>query len=192
MATLTTHKRMTQEEFRRMPEGPPYYELEQGELILVPSPKNRHQTLLALLFTAVYQFVTQHNLGIVTMEVDVYFPDGNVYIPDMAFLGNARRDLLDPTDDKIHGVPDLAVELLSEDRARDRVRKARVYLANGVEWRWIVDPNCLTIEEYQATPEGYVLVAAVDVGEAFHPRLFAGLTLDLAALLGETPPASQA
>jgi len=37
--------------------------------------------------------------------------------------------------------PHLAVEILSSDRARDMIRKARKYAAAGLERYWIVDPG---------------------------------------------------
>jgi hypothetical protein len=43
MAT-TGAKRMTLEDFRALPEGPPYYEYEEGELILVVSPRPNIRT----------------------------------------------------------------------------------------------------------------------------------------------------
>jgi Uma2 family endonuclease len=53
-----------------------------------------------------------------------------------------------------------------------------------VAWYWIIDGETLAIEEYRATPEGYVRVASVIAGEEFRPALFPGLTINLTALLG--------
>jgi Uma2 family endonuclease len=53
---------------------------------------------------------------------------------------------------------------------------------------WIVDSDTLTIEEYHATPEGYLRTASIAAGEEFHPRLFPGTGMNLTALLGVTPP----
>ena len=50
---MTGTKRMTLEEFRAMPEGPPYYEYEEGELILVASPTPEHQDVVGILWQAV-------------------------------------------------------------------------------------------------------------------------------------------
>jgi Uma2 family endonuclease len=186
MATTGT-KRMTLEEFRAMPEGPPYYEYEEGELILVASPTPEHQDVVSELSHVLRQFVRQHQLGRVFMEVDVYLPDGRGYIPDLSYLSNERMHLLSPTDRKLHGSPDLAVEVTSSAPARDRVHKFRVYYGNGVPWYWIIDANTLAIEEYQATPQGYLRTASVASGEEFRPQLFPGLMINLQALLGVEP-----
>ena len=74
--------------------------------------------------------------------------------------------------------------------ARDRVHKFRVYYANSVTWYWIIDSNTLAIEEYHATPQGYLLMASVAAGEEFRPQLFPSLVINIAALLGVAPPAS--
>lgn len=188
MTTVAVKKPMTLAEFERLPVGPPYVEFEEGELIPVPSPTPDHQDVVDALVQVVRQFVRQHDLGRLFREVDVYLPDGRVYVPDLCFLAADRLNLLSPIDRKIHGAPDLAVEVISSDTGRDRVVKFRIYHANGVPWYWIVDPDSLSIEEYHATPEGYVRVSSIAAGETFTPRLFPGLSLDLAALLGLTPP----
>jgi Uma2 family endonuclease len=84
----------------------------------------------------------------------------------------------------------LVVEVTSSTPARDRVHKFRVYHSNGVPWYWIIDSNTLAIEEYHATPQGYLRIASVAVGEEFRPQLFPSLVINLAALLGVEPPAS--
>jgi Uma2 family endonuclease len=170
---MTGTKRMTLEEFRAMPEGPPYYEYEEGELILVASPTPE-----------------QHQLGRVVREVDVYLPDGRGYLPDLSYLSNERMHLLTPTDRKLHGSPDLVVEVTSTAPARDRVHKFRVYYGNGVPWYWIIDANTLAVEEYHATPQGYLRTASVAPGEEFRPQLFPGLMINLQVLLGVEPGTS--
>jgi Uma2 family endonuclease len=189
MATTSTQQ-MTLEEFRALPEGPPYYEYEEGELILMASRTPEHQDVVGALWNVLWQFVRQQQTGRVVMEVDVYLPDGRGYIPDIAYLSPERLHLLNPTDRKVHGSPDLVVEVTSSTPARDRVHKFRVYYGNGVPWYWIIDSNTLAIEEYHATPQGYLRTASVVPGEEFQPQLFPGLTLNLASLLGVTPPVS--
>jgi Uma2 family endonuclease len=191
MATTGT-QRMTLEEYRALPEGPPFYEFEAGELIMVASPTPEHQDVVGVLWHWLWQYVRQKRLGRVFRELDVYLPDGRGYIPALAFLVTDRLHLLSATDRKIHGSPDLVVEVTSSVPERDRVHKFRVYYDNGVSWYWIIDSNTLAIEEYQATPQGYLPTASIAAGEDFSPQLFPGLTLNLAALLDFTPPSSPA
>jgi len=177
--------RMTLEEFRALPEGPPYYEFEEGKLIPMGSPTVEHQDLVGELASLLRRFVRERKRGRVCMEVDVYLPDDRVYIPDISFVSTERvDDLLGFPDRKIHGAPDLVVEVTSSNPERDRVRKFRVYYENGVPWYWVVDGETLAIEEYRATPEGYLRVGSTEAGEVFRPKLFPELSIDLAALVG--------
>ncbi|MDB5302337.1 MAG: hypothetical protein JWO87_4000 [Phycisphaerales bacterium] len=185
--------RMTMREFQALPEGPPYFEFERGELIPMVSPTSRHQDLMFVLTRALKDFTLQRRLGRVFFDVDVYLPDDeHGYIPDITYLSVAKLHLHhEAGDQKIHGAPDLIVELVSTDTHRDRVEKFRAYYDNGVAWYWMVDSKDLTIEEHQWTPEGYLRTATVATGEDFRPRLFDGLIINLAAMLKTSlPPAN--
>jgi Uma2 family endonuclease len=185
-------KRITLEEFVAMGEGPPYYEFEDGQLIprnggTDPrvSPKSRHQKMLLRLAAPMDHYVNENNLGEVFIEVDVYMSDGKLYIPDITFVAVSGNAHLAPADDKIHGAPELVVEILSENAQRDQVYKRRAYQQNGVRWYWIIDTGLLTLEEFQFLPDGSTLTNLVIAGEDFLPACFPGLTLNLAALMGE-------
>jgi Uma2 family endonuclease len=185
-------QRMTMREFQALPEGPPFFEFERGELIPMVSPTSRHQDLLFVLTRVLKDFTLQHRLGRVFLDVDVYLPDDeHGYIPDITFLSAANAHLHhEAGDQKIHGAPDLVVELVSADTHRDRVEKFRAYYDNGVTWYWMVDSKDLTIEEHQWTPQGYLRTATVAAGEDFRPRLFDGLVINLSTLLkADRPPA---
>ena len=164
----------TLEDFNAIPEGPPYYEYEEGRILLVASTTIDHEDILDALTIRVKPFVVQNKLGRMFRAVDVYLPDGRVFIPDMGFLSSAKLNCVSPTDRKIHGAPTLVIEVVSSDSARDRVHKFKVYFENGVEWYWLITQE-LAIEEYQATPQGYVRTASIEAGEAFRPGVFPGL-----------------
>lgn len=187
--TVTAPKQQaTLADFERLPEAPPYYEFENGEILQIPSPTPEHQDIVSELSTTTRRFARANQLGRVFMEVDVYLPDGRVYVPDISFLTSEHLDCLSPIDRKIHGVPDLCVEIISQNENRDRVTKFRVYHRNGVLWYWLIDPLTLVIEEYRLTSEGYARSASVDAGEVFSPGVFPSLQINLADLLGVTLP----
>jgi Uma2 family endonuclease len=112
------------------------------------SPTPEHQDIVGELFHVLRPGVRAGSLGREVMEVDVYLPDGRGYIPDLCFLSTCRMHLLNPSDRKIYGAPDLVVEITSSVPGRDRVHKFRVYYDNGVPWYWIIDSETLAIEEY--------------------------------------------
>ena len=177
--------KLTLEDFNALPEGPPYYEFEEGALIELHSPTVTHQDITALLFVLVRARAHEAGLGRAFMNVDVYLPDGRVLIPD---LGVARYEHFSPVDGKVHGKPALVVEVTSSDEARDRAHKFHVYYDNGIEWYWLISQS-LIVEEYHHTPEGYARVSTTAPGEVFRPQFLPGFNVNLADLLGETEPA---
>ncbi len=179
----------TLEDFECLPVAPPYYEFEEGKILLMASPVPNHQDIVAEVTVASRRFVQKQGLGRVFMEVDVYLPDGRVYVPDISYLTTEHLDYVSPVNQKIYGAPDLCVEVVSQDNARDRVKKFKVYLSNGVLWYWLIDPTTLIIEEYRLTGDGYLRTASIAAGETFAPGVFPGLEINLAELLGVTPPA---
>lgn len=176
--------RLTLAEFHALPEGPPYYEFECGELIPMNRPHERHQKLLLRLGSVVDDHVTRNRLGSLWPEVEVDLTPERGYVPDLAFLATEHLERV--TDEGlIAGAPDLVIEITSPStRHRDRVTKLHAYRQAGVPWYWIVDPDDLTVEEYRLTPEGYLVAQSSAPGEDFQPGLFPGLTINLAELLG--------
>jgi Uma2 family endonuclease len=184
--TPTHPKRVTLEEFWRIPEGPPNFEFEDGELIPMVSPHGNHQEILSVLLVALRPHIIQNKLGKIWPEIDVHLPNVNrVYIPNLVYLSAANMAIFTQPDGKIHGTPDLVVELLSPStKRRDRTTKQKVYQKAGVRWYWIVDVDDLTIEELKLTPDGYLIAQSIPRGHKFAPGLFPGLEIDLAELMG--------
>jgi Uma2 family endonuclease len=187
MATAATRP-YTIEDWKALPEGRPYFEYEEGELIPMASPTPEHQDVVNELGYLLRHFVQQQQSGRVFVELDVFLPDGRGFIPDFSFLSTGRLHLVDPIDRKIHGAPDMVGEVTSSDPARDRQHKFQVYYANGVMWYWLIDAETLAVEEYQAAPQGYQLVTSAAGGAEFRSQAFPGFAVNLAALLG--PPLS--
>lgn len=183
--TQPISQRMTLEEFRQLPEGPPYYEFEEGEVIPMPAPHGKHQEILMEVLIVMNQHVKMNRLGKVWPGIDVEFATlDKSYIPDIVYLGMEHLDRHDEEDGKMHGAPDLAVEIVSKyGVGRDRVVKFNTYFTAGVSWYWIIDPYSLIIEEYHAEEKGYTRTAAAAEGEAFRPQAMVGLEFNLQELL---------
>lgn len=175
--------RYTLADFESLPVGPPNYEYDEGEIVPVASPTLDHADIVDVIVAKLKDYARAHRSGRAFREIDVYLPDGKVFIPDAGFLSHDNLSLLG-ADGKIHGAPDLVVEITSSDVARDRIRKFVVYHSNGVDWYWIVDQDTLEIEEYTAAEKGYVLNSRTGRGETFRPALFPGMEINLAEGLG--------
>ena len=179
---------ITLDEFRALPEGPPHFEFEQGEMVPMASPNRRHQEILLNLSFALRQRLNTHRTGRFWIELDTELPNGRVYIPDIVYLSDDHLDRLSDADGKIHGIPDLVVEVVSQHSSgRDRVVKFNAYLDADVPWYWIVDPDALIIEEFRNVSGRYVRTVGAAMGETgrevFQPEALPGLEIDTRALL---------
>jgi Uma2 family endonuclease len=175
--------KMTKQEFKQLPEGPPYYEFEYGEVVEVSRAKPKHNTLKGLLFATLDAFICKRGLGIVFPCSEVDLTADLTYAPDITFIRQQRASIYDEENDEIVGVPDLVVEIYSTHRSRDRVKKFNEYLKVGVEWYWLIDPVELTVEEYHLANGHYVCASSVAAGEVFRPGVFEGLEIDLQTMM---------
>lgn len=183
-APSEARRTMTQAEFRQLPEGPPDFEFEYGVLIPMPRPHGRHQDIVAALVRTLPVYVARNGLGRCWVEIDVELSDTLTYVPDLVFLAAEHLRRYSNEDGKIHGVPDLVIEVVSRHNpGRDRVTKFNNYLAVGVPWYWLVDAESLVVEEYRVEAGRYVRTAAAETGQVFHPEVFPDLELNLRSLL---------
>ncbi len=127
------------EAFELMPEGT-LCQLINDVLIMSPAPNTPHANAQNEIFNTLYNYVKKHQLGkVYSPVVDVYLNEKNVYQPDILFISNARKDIIKKRG--IYGVPDLVIEILSEDRNYDLKKKKLVYEQSGVKEYWVVDPE---------------------------------------------------
>ncbi|HYT59340.1 MAG TPA: Uma2 family endonuclease, partial [Haliangiales bacterium] len=97
---------MTVHDYRELPEGPPYSQLIEGDLVMSPSPDLFHQDILLSLARIIGNYLETNPLGKVAIAPsDVCLTDLNVYQPDFYFVSNARKSIL--TEQGAEGAPDL-------------------------------------------------------------------------------------
>jgi Uma2 family endonuclease len=135
----------TAEDLLGMPEDGKCYEVIGGELVVSPSPTERHQRVLMELLFHFQQFVREAGLGAVyAAPLDVQLGLYDVVQPDLVVVLKEHRDRIQS--DGIHGAPDIVVEVISPgSRGTDRVRKSAVYAEAGVKEYWLVDPDAQSI-----------------------------------------------
>ena len=160
------------------------YQLLEGELIMAPSPSEKHQSTLLFLSMALYEFVTRHSLGRVWFApFDVVLSQYDVVQPDLLFVSNSRSRIV--TEANIQGAPDLVVEVLSPGSAEyDRGYKQTVYGRVGVREYWLVDPETGTIEVLTPADQRLMLHASYRRGETLTSPLLAGLEIELDSIFG--------
>jgi Uma2 family endonuclease len=148
-----------------MPDDGNRYELIEGELYVSKAPGLAHQWTSGEILYSIRSFLGRNPIGRVTVTPGVIFSNVNAVIPDIVFMS---FDTLDATvkEDRIHGAPDLAIEVLSpgsDNARRDRVAKRYAYAKFGVKEYWIVDPVARTIEIY--VHDGNSLALSATLGE---------------------------
>jgi Uma2 family endonuclease len=155
-------------------------ELIDGELIVSPSPRVRHQEIVGVLFNALWNHVHDHGGGrVFVAPLDVLLSDMNVLEPDIFFVAESQLEII--TEPNIKGVPALVIEVLSDPRI-DRVRKRDVYARFGVPEYWIVDPDADRVETYRLRGEAYGKPEILEPGEALTYEALPDFTIDLASL----------
>jgi Uma2 family endonuclease len=173
---------LTYDDYAALPEDGRRYELYEGELIVTPAPRPRHQSVLGNLHLLTAEHVRQHGLGEVYLSpIDVILSRITVLQPDLVYLDTARLGLV--TERAIEGAPTLVVEVLSPSTdARDRSNKQALYARHGVPYYWIVDPAAQTVQALRLVGESYEAVGTLD---ATTPRALpplSDLTLDPVAV----------
>ena len=96
------------------------------------------------------------------------------------FAGNPGISLSQSFEERLHGPPDLAVEILSASNAeRDRIVKRDLYRQYGVPEYWIVDPDAQTIEVLSLESGEWRLHGIFGKSEELASPILPGLRLSL-------------
>ena len=130
---------------RALPDDGKRYEVVDGELLVTPSPRSRHQRAVALLYRAIAGYVEAEDLGEALFSpADIELDPRTLVQPDVFVHAGIIRDWND-------GTPLLlAVEVLSPSTARpDRTTKRRRYQQAGIPEYWIVDMDARVIERWR-------------------------------------------
>ena len=172
--------RVTREDYRRLPEGPPYYELIDGELVEMSRPIRVHYRLAAFLIEILNPYARKVG-GELAPEPNLYLPGiEEVYHPDLVYVARAHRRMC--KDDGIYGVPDMICEILSPNTWRtDRYRKLPDFRRTGVPNVWLIQPDVVAVEEYVLAEDGsYRQNAVLQAPAEWRPAVFPGLVISLA------------
>jgi Uma2 family endonuclease len=145
-------RKVTYEEFLKFTaNSEERYELIDGEIYMLASPKVTHQSIVGLLYGEFYKyfegksctpFVSPYDIK---LEVDNKM---NVVQPDLGVICNLEE--FTDEEDRYMGIPTLVVEVLSKSSVtRDMVRKLNIYMLSGIEEYWIIDSFNETAKVYR-------------------------------------------
>ncbi len=154
----------TYADYARLPDNGMRYEVIEGELFMSPAPRPVHQEMILNLASEMHFFLKKAKKGKVFVSpIDVVMGDLATPVqPDIVFI---RQERLAMVGDRIEGVPDLLVEVLSPgSRVMDRREKFELYAQVGVAEYWLVDPDECLVEVYVLRGQAYALLGQF-VGE---------------------------
>jgi len=125
-----------------------------GELICMAPPRPKHNVAMGNLYSAFSSFLKGKRCQTFIETGFVHFSEKDMYIPDVMVV--CTPEII--KDDGIHGVPDLAIEVLSPSTAKfDKGHKKDTYEKHGVKEYWIVDADSCRIEVHLLEDGKYVL-----------------------------------
>jgi Uma2 family endonuclease len=178
-----TQTRITAAEFAQLPETNIPTELIHGEVIVSPTPKDTHQTLVYRLA----KLVEQLSMGrgeVRISPLDVYLDEHNVVQPDVFWVSGGESRCQLGTDDYWHGAPDLVIEVLSPGTARrDRGEKFQLYEEHGVRGYWLVDPDAAYVEVWQQAENRFHRVGVFGPEGSFTSAVLGGEPVGLKQVL---------
>jgi Uma2 family endonuclease len=146
-------KPWTRADVLALPDDGNRYELVDGELLVSPSPRWRHQLALGNLFQLVAPYVRSRCLGTAMFSpADLDLRSGQLVQPDL-FVAR-WIDGQKPSEWEEVGIPVLVAEILSPSTAHfDRNIKRRRYQRSGVPTYWVVDLNAKRVEQWTPADE---------------------------------------
>ncbi len=161
MATVET-RRMTADEFWEWANRPEnqdkLYELDQGEVVAMPTPGELHGVLCSMIAHLLWGYVFRRGAGYVcgndTGLLVQRDPD-TLRGPDVMLFDEPRR--LESLSKKFStGLPKLVVEVLSPHDSPGKVnRRISQYLRRGVPLVWLVDPDPRIVTVYRPGKDMY-------------------------------------
>ena len=172
----------TERDYFALPDTNRYVELSNGRIIMPPHPTDRHQAAVMELAFRLRTFVLERGLGIVRIApLPVRLWPGKIREPDIFFLSKEHADR---AGEKVYGVPDLVIEVLSGGTEEvDRGDKYFEYAKAGVREYWIVDPDKHKIEIYILRGSVYQLWERFVSGETVRSGLLPGFEIGVNEML---------
>src|SRR6187455_1526203 len=82
---------LTVQDFMDIPEGPPYYQLIEGDLFMMPPTGAFHQDIAGNTFSIIREFLRKYPIGKVAIApYGVFLNEVNVFLPDVFFVTKAK------------------------------------------------------------------------------------------------------
>ena len=143
-------KLLTYEDYVKLtPPDSGNFELLNGQIFFMASPKPSHQDVSSLLHTFLGFYIVQNKLGkLLAAPMDVLFTPHDTFQPDLLFITKERLNIIG--ENKIEGTPDLVVEILSPSNDTNEMSyKKHIYGSTGVKEYWLINVEKQTLTLYK-------------------------------------------
>lgn len=169
--------RVSYSDLERAPEDGRRYELYDGEVFVVPSPRPIHQVVADNIVERLRVYQRGHGGRAISSPIDIVFSEYDVVQPDVVFFEAARASLVKP-DEPIRVAPDIAIEVLSPSTMEtDRGKKMQLLARYGVPEYWLVDPASQTVEIQWLNGSQYLLAHKAGLTDRIRSTILPNLEL---------------
>lgn len=178
--TFPDDRPLTVDDYLRLPEGPPNFELIDGAIVVNPVPIPMHARI-AVNLSLVLHAACPPDMEVFGSPVDWVADDHNVLEPDVSVCERARVG-----DKRLYLPPVLCVEILSPStRTRDLNVKRGIYERGGVPAYWIIDPTGPRLLVHERDPDTGTYIERADLTGAasFDATTPFPVTVDVGALV---------
>lgn len=128
-----------------------HYELSNGELIVVGNAGALHELVKTKIFEILTEYRLQNKSGRAFSETQFTLRSDRARIPDVAWVSQAKLDLIPRENRAIPISPDIAVEIISESEQPDKIEeKLRDYLEADIEV-WQIFPSIQSITKWRGS-----------------------------------------
>lgn len=166
------------------------YEIIDGELYVSTQPDWRHQFVASEIQATLNSWSRPARTGLALFAPGVIFSPENAVAPDVAWVRRERFAAVLGRDGKLHGAPDLMVELLSpgaRNVRRDREAKLDLYSRWGVLEYWIVDWPARRIEAYRRRQAQLHLIETLYADDVLQSPNLPGFTTRVGDFFAQIP-----
>ena len=171
---------ITINDFYDLPETTDITEFINGEIVVTPAPKDKHQACLG----QVYLQISKLELGGVLRFSPADLQLGNHGVqPDLFWIADDNTSCVLTNERVWQGAPNLIAEVVSPSTAkRDRDDKFHIYEANSVPEYWLIEPEAQFIEVYVLENSRYQRQGVYDTKDSFISKTLNNQTITVSKL----------
>ena len=151
--------KLTYDHYVLFPSDGMRHEIIDGRHHMNPAPSPWHQTASRRIQFQLYEQIELTGRGqVFNAPIDLQLSETDVVQPDILVVLNDNDIILE---NRIHGVPELVIEILSPSNRRyDQELKRALYQQSGVPEFWIVDGDADVVEQCALNANGEYEVTA--------------------------------